>query len=414
MTENNRSLKPNAQELLDLMSKRDLCMDVNGGNPYSPIWICGMEFGGGINYWESFKSASEHDTDLATSGCFCYHDVNAYEYRTISSALVAALADCKFHDALHGCHDDQERKNLVYQWATERKLFCWGGHGFQMNSSPLSLVTHDDMDHSYVYYNHNWDKLTVREFLTLTKYSNLYDFRKEVISSFRPFVQARLNRYRPHLVICTGHKSEKDFQKLFLEEENPAPIFQYDNKDSYDNTRQRFECYLNKRTQTFVVICHFLTNKRASTLRLNLIADFVDKLRACPELHWLKDLDSISPWPPLINANSFQKAEYLTTLRNIDTIRFDQDFKQYIFVQDPRVLQFIEKVNTKDIFYSQISKLRSKGDLAWLTEIQPTTMERFQALLTDQIEKPKDERIWLIPAIDLMLDHLKKQKLLHF
>ena len=201
---------------------------------------------------------------------------------------------------------------------------------------------------------------------------------------------------------------------MFLEEENPAPIFQYDNKDSYDNTRQRFECYLNKRTQTFVVICHFLTNKRASTLRLNLIADFVDKLRACPELHWLKDLDSISPWPPLINANSLQKAEYLTTLRNIDTIRFDQDFKQYIFVQDPRVLQLIEKVNTKDLFYSQISKLRSKGDLAWLTDIQPTTMERFQALLTDQIEKPKDERIWLKTAIDLMLDHLKKQKLLHF
>lgn len=162
------------------------------------------------------------------------------------------------------------------------------------------------------------------------------------------------------------------------------------------------------------MICHFLTNKRASTLRLNLIADFVDKLRSYPELNWLNDLDPISPWPLLINANSFQKSEYLTTLRNIDTIRFDQDFKQYIFVQDPRVLQLIEKVNTKDLFYSQISKLRSKGDLAWLTDIQPTTMERFQALLTDQIEKPKDERIWLKTAIDLMLDHLKKQKLLHF
>ena len=126
MTENNRSLKPNAQELLDLMSKRNLCIDVNGGNPYSPIWICSMEFGGGINYWESFKSASEHDTDLATSGCFCYHDVNAYGYRTISSALVAALADCKFHDALHGCHDDQERKKTCVSMGDRAKVVLLG------------------------------------------------------------------------------------------------------------------------------------------------------------------------------------------------------------------------------------------------------------------------------------------------
>lgn len=27
----------------------DLAMDVNGGNPYSPVWICGLEFGGGRN-----------------------------------------------------------------------------------------------------------------------------------------------------------------------------------------------------------------------------------------------------------------------------------------------------------------------------------------------------------------------------
>lgn len=414
MSEINRSLTPTAHDLLALMKKRDLCMDVNGGNPYSPIWICGMEFGGGINNWDSFKSAAEHDADLAASGCFCYHDVNAYEYRTISSALVAALADSNFHEELRSCNDDKDRKQLVYLWATERRLFCWGGHGFQMNSGVLSLVTHNDIDNSHVSYNHGWDKITLRDFLKPKEFSSLNSFRTKATDVFRTHVQARLERYHPKLVICTGRQSENDFLKIFLQEDHPIPIFQYNNKDSYDNKRQRFECYINKTTQTIIVICNFLTNKRSWTLRLELIADFVDKLRACPELHWLKDLDPISPWTPLINANSFHKADYLTTLRKIDTIRFDQEFNQYLFTKDPRVLQLIEKVNTKDLFYSQVSKLRSKGDLAWLNDIEPTTMERFQALLTDQIEKPKAERIWLKTAIDLMLDHLKKQKLRHF
>ena len=74
----------------------DLGMDVNGGNPYSPVWICGLEFGGGRNDWETFKRAALRGVDLATITAFGNFGALDYEYRTLSSALVAALTDGDF------------------------------------------------------------------------------------------------------------------------------------------------------------------------------------------------------------------------------------------------------------------------------------------------------------------------------
>lgn len=122
----------------------DLGMDVNGGNPYSPVWICGLEFGGGRNDWETFKRAALRGVDLATITAFGNFGALDYEYRTLSSALVAALTNEEFLVGLETAQTDDERRVLTANYVSGHKILTWGGHGFRMNAGVLSLAAYDD------------------------------------------------------------------------------------------------------------------------------------------------------------------------------------------------------------------------------------------------------------------------------
>ena len=41
------------------LPQQDLMADVYGINPFSPVWICGMEFGGGYNTLDGFDVGHE-------------------------------------------------------------------------------------------------------------------------------------------------------------------------------------------------------------------------------------------------------------------------------------------------------------------------------------------------------------------
>lgn len=176
----------------------DLGMDVNGGNPYSPVWICGLEFGGGRNDWETFKRAALRGVDLATITAFGNFGALDYEYRTLSSALVAALTDGDFLAKLEVAKTDGERRRLTEKYVPEHKIFAWGGHGFQMNSGVLSLTTHDDWENSYFLYGPGSSlRCSVKKALEESGVKTLGEYRGRATAVFEKHVKARLRRYRP-------------------------------------------------------------------------------------------------------------------------------------------------------------------------------------------------------------------------
>lgn len=163
----------------------DLAMDVNGGNPYSPVWICGLEFGGGCNKWENFERAAVRGVDLATITTFGNFGALDYEYRTLSSALVAALTDGDFLSQLEAAKTDADRRELTAKYVPMHRIFAWGGHGFQMNSGVLSLTTHNDWENSLFLYGPGSSlRCSVKEALLAPDVQSLGDYREKATAIF--------------------------------------------------------------------------------------------------------------------------------------------------------------------------------------------------------------------------------------
>lgn len=64
MTHSHPHALPNLFDLLRADGP-DLAMDVEGGNPYSPVWICGLEPNDGCNDWRRFERAARLGCDPA-------------------------------------------------------------------------------------------------------------------------------------------------------------------------------------------------------------------------------------------------------------------------------------------------------------------------------------------------------------
>ena len=107
-------------------------------------------------------------------------------------------------------------------------------------------------------------------------------------------MKARLRRYRPRLVVCTGRTGTNEFLRLFLGEDERTPFYRSEG-DGFP--RRRFELYRHEETNTVVALCNFLTNRRNTTLGYDDIAPIARKLREVEKLSWLQKLDSPVPWP---------------------------------------------------------------------------------------------------------------------
>lgn len=78
------------------LPKQDLMADVYGINPFSPVWICGMEFGGGHNYLDGLvKTENSRKNSLTYPGWLTNDDSKSDEYSRISTAIVGCLTDSK-------------------------------------------------------------------------------------------------------------------------------------------------------------------------------------------------------------------------------------------------------------------------------------------------------------------------------
>ena len=382
----------------------DLGMDVNGGNPYSPVWICGLEFGGGRNDWETFKRAALRGVDLATITAFGNFGALDYEYRTLSSALVAALTDGDFLAKLEVAKTDGERRQLTEKYVPEHKIFAWGGHGFQMNSGVLSLTTHDDWGNSYFLYGPGSSlRCSVKKALEESGVKTLGEYRGRATAVFEKHVKARLRRYRPRLVICTGRKGTNEFLNLFLSQGERTP---FSRSDGDGFPRRRFELYRHEETDTIVVLCNFLTNRRNTTLGLDDIAPFARKLREEKELDWLKALEPVDSWPQECLPDGLSRSNYEALLKKVDALHSYDDFFAGDFFETKEVREYLEGRRGREIFLEQVTKVRGvEADYFETLDITPA--EQFFALLARELERPLARRIWLCEKLDLLINYRK-------
>ena len=381
----------------------DLGMDVNGGNPYSPVWICGLEFGGGRNDWETFKRAALRGVDLATITAFGNFGALDYEYRTLSSALMAALTDGDFLSQLEAAKTDADRRELTAKYVPMHRIFAWGGHGFQMNSGVLSLTTHNDWENSLFLYGPGSSlRCSVKEALLAPDVQSLGDYREKATAIFEKHVKARLRRYRPRLVICTGRAGTLEFLQLFLSDGEHAP-FRQERDPQWP--RRRFELYRHEETNTVVALCNFLTDRRTTTIGYDDIAPFARSLQEVPDLAWLKTLAPVSPWPEEHTLSGLKRSTYEALLKKVDALHDYEEFFASDFFCSKEILDFLGKERGRDDFFAQVEKVRPKGEANLFASLSVTPAERFFALLARNLERPFECRRELLIMADLMLQY---------
>lgn len=352
------------------LPQQDLMADVYGVNPFSPVWICGMEFGGGCNTLDGLvKTGNSVKNSLTYPGWLTNDEAKSDEYSRISTAIVGCLTNSKlkaqFEDNL-GSYVDLSQG--VGQWSETNRIFCWGGHGFRMNAGVLSLSNHDAWHEDskiWLSKDDSGDSMTLSEF---TEYSDesgqikngINDYRVKMLKIFRNHVQERLNKYKPRLIICTGKKAFWEFKTLFLDEdEKQKPLNLSFSRQDNSEICIKGELYYHKASNTHVVLTNFITDRRPLyTIGLTDAASFANALLQMDELSWLHHLKTV---PSLNNSgsepNGYQLASYLDQL-----IRCSHDHFALVRSEGVQACVHRHESLANETLYKEIEAVRPQGD----------------------------------------------------
>lgn len=367
------------QEFIDLFTKSDLAMDVHGGNPYSPIWTCGMEFGGGETHYYKFKrNANENfKYDYAGDSQLIDDSPGDYEYARLITELVGCLTDKEvfrkleakyeiYKKIINDSHKNKEEENEAYdnykklaretaiELGMTKKCFCANGHGYRMNAFPLSLPNNDNWEETFVHYSDKRFPISVKKFVYGAKIENkkgeqitiehLWQYKEGISNIFKKWTQERINKYKPRLIICTGKKYRDVYKELFLGEDP----YKHENIIS-TNLGERpynFELYKNNKTESFVLVCNFLTDRRPSTIYEIDIIPFVEAIRNIDELKWLDSLKSPEPIP----------IELKEIVEEIDFI-FQKIPSKIEFFNSQKVKEYLNKSNANTEFEKSLQTI---------------------------------------------------------
>lgn len=368
----------------------DLMLDAYGCNPYSPVWICGMEFGGGNNYFsELYKRYILKHSACCMSSLY-NNESEADEYSLISSALVGCLTDQQLLTKYQNCHNDGEKiKKLVSTWYQKNRVFCWGGQGFRMNAGVLSLPNHSAWNEDSRIYK-DFDK---SDFLSLEQFTgckSINVYRNQMLDVFSVHVLKRLQQYRPKLLICTGKSAWWEFKKLFHDDLVLKSRKNISLPKGKNDRSTYVELHYYEPTDTHVLLMNFITDRRPSTIGLTDVGAIAEDLRE--ELPWLKTLESIKSF------DNLKRAEFLDNL-------YYKIGNRQAFVESPEITEFI-KQNREQACQELNSELKAvRPDYAVFGEItDPVAL--FQAL---RVVSLRDDSLYEELA-NLMLNYYKEEQ----
>lgn len=401
------------QKFIDLFEQSDLAIDVHGGNPYSPIWTCGMEFGGGQTHlYKYIKSKyKEYEYDHAGNTQLIDDSPGDYEYAWLITELVGCLTDKYLFNDLKKLYYEYLKINkmleknkkegngnieeLTNEWNEKHnkyskiarysakelcikgKYFCANGHGFRMNAFPLSLPNNDEWDRTFVYYSDKRFPISVKDFIQGAKIKNrkeedviiekLEEYKEGISNIFKKWVQKRIEKYRPRLIICTGKKYEKVFKELFLGENA------YDEKNIIGSNlgegRYTFNLYKNNKTESFVLICNFLTDRRPYTIHEIDIIPFVETIKNVKGLEWLDSLKA--PEPIKIDKETVEEIDFT----------FQKIPDKNEFFNSREVIEYLKKSNAESDFYKILEEIEPNWKSRYKDAVPLTNGAKFFALL---------------------------------
>lgn len=367
----------------ELYKKNDTAIESWGGNPYSPIWICGMEFGGGNTRLHEFIRYAGKSRDLAGITRIRDSEAEYYDYANIAAALVACLTDQGLLSEYESCSDNLEAlRNLGIEWSRTRKYFSACGYGFRMNAFPLSLPTNDNWEKTRVYLEKGGNPISVKDFFLTGSSDNLNinDYRQRVRDYFRVHVQNRLERYRPKLVICTGLNYKWHFKSLFLDEDseegwNGKTGNRKDWKAMVSKATGDYslELYCHRKTDTHIVICNFLGTRNNYVGQRDVVS-FVRDIRGLPEMDFLSTLKAPSP----IRADG--------RIVEILDDAYSRILNQTEFFESDAVTKFLKERNDAKPLFSKMLKNIRPQDADIFSSHEPTNAEAFWVILDDALQ----------------------------
>lgn len=265
----------------------DPLLDVDGGNPWSPVWICGMEFGtAGCgsspgDRIERFRRVVGREYDITAATNFSI-DTDIFSVR--SAALVACLTDPDFAGELDEVRgSNRKKRDFALGWLRRHRTLCTGGHGFRMNAGVFPLATHSGA----------FEKdQALRDFCGGASQAEYEACSSEIHAAH---VEKRLRTFRPELVVCCGFQgwknSGKIFREIFLTEALRPRLEEV--SDPAERDHLQFERWKLDETGTTVVLTGF--TGRRGFLDWQNVPILASRLRE--RIPRLKELDPVPASP---------------------------------------------------------------------------------------------------------------------
>lgn len=238
---------------------------MDGGNPQSDVWFCGIEYGGSIKNLDTMSFSRELDKDWIS-----WSELDDLPYTDpkngrepedkITGADPFNLSIFKIISKLPARSDC----NMLYT-----ALFGKSGECFKMNLYPISFKSHSDELWSKAYY----DKIG---FLTKSQYKAwCMDYRF-------PALGGLVKKYAPKVLVCFGTTLKDEYSIAFSE--NEAEVFsQFEVKEiSTESARRTIFHKLICGGATRLIVVPFPAKPSGlnSDVLLSVTADFIQEFLA--------------------------------------------------------------------------------------------------------------------------------------
>jgi transcriptional activator of eps genes len=166
---------------------------VDGGNPKAPVWVCGIEFGGGLDdLSESLQpqSLGSWDDKLRQSS-----EARRWQLHQKVAKLMTAIRSLRMASDQKVSLDDWRRYR-------DEELYSEGGDSFKLNLFPLSshAVRDEDWDAAY------------RDQPVLSRKETYYEHCRE--KRFPLFASLR-REHKPGVIVGIGVEKRADFATAF-------------------------------------------------------------------------------------------------------------------------------------------------------------------------------------------------------
>lgn len=281
------------------------------GNIKSPIWFCGLEWGGGYD--------SELPILLDTLQPYGFSDLHTWNADSFRKSFWASGSPfCQNVIKLlvglqQGYYQtgDNKKEGGDKSWFEDlarRRIVGPNGLALIFNMFPISIPNRSAYENSWNSYKVRKNDGTVQ---LMTEWSGLKDFQKylEAVIKFRSdlFIKTR-KQYEPKLIVCFGKNSENEFLKLWGADEGICENKEINTKDINLMKGQISFKYKLLEEKTLLVIAPFPANPGGinSDEKINKISSAINKL-CCGYFgdNWLgnyKNPEQYEPDAQLVNA----------------------------------------------------------------------------------------------------------------